>query len=141
MTSIPAVKAALVSLLTPLLPDTQVIPGPPDVTTLAPRALVVGDRSTPIEVMVTSLDGRSGTETYTLTLTASVSLSGTDLGLAEDLAVSDFTVAVAAIQADSSLGLENLNATVVGAGELVEEASGQMRSAAVRFPVEIFATL
>ena len=145
--SIAAAKAALVDIIAPLLPATdtlpaaQVLPGPVDVTTLGPRAVVVGDRSTPIRLDVTSLGGGSGTQTFTLMVTASVSLPGTDLGLAEDQAIADFADAVDAIQADPSLGLANLSATVTGEGELVEDASAQGRSAAVRFPVEVFTTL
>lgn len=141
MSSIALVKAALVAILTPALPDTQVIPGPVDVTMLRSRVLEVGGESTPILIQVTSLDGSSRTETYTLMLTASVSQSGTILGVAEASAVDDCAAAVAAIVANPSLGLDNLNATVTGNAELTESANAQGRSAAVRFPVEIFATL
>lgn len=153
MTSIGAVKARLVEILAPALPAVdpfpaaQVVHGPVDVTTLRGRALVVGAESTPLEFDVSSLDLSSGTKTYTLVLTASVSVGGTDMTLAEDRAEADFLAAVAAIQADPSLGLANLSATVSGNGELVEStlpASQQRsegRAAAVRFPVLIFTTL
>lgn len=140
MSSIGAVKAALVSLLSAALPDTQVLPGPVSVTTLGPRVLEVGGESTPIVFAASNLTGTSGTELYTLTLTASVSLAGTNLDSAEDLAVADFAAAVVAIQADPSLGI-GVNATCEGAGELVESANASGRAAAVRFPVEVFATL
>jgi hypothetical protein len=136
--SIGTVKDRLVELLTAALPDTQVIVGPADVTTLRNRALVVGGESTPIDLQVSAFDASSSTATYTLMLTASVSLPGTDESMAEDQAVADFAAAAAAIQADQNLGLENVSATVTGAGELVESSAASGRSAAVRFPVVIF---
>jgi hypothetical protein len=75
-----------------------------------------------------------------LILTISVSLPGPDLATPEDLALDDFAAAVAAIRADPSLGLPNLNATCTGDGELVETADANGRAAAIRFPVEIFTT-
>lgn len=153
MTSVGAVKARLVEILTLALPATgsfpasQVVPGPVDVTTLRSRALEVGGNSTPLDFDVTSLDLSTGTRKYTLILTASVSVAGTDMAVAEDQAEADFLAAVAAIRANPSLGLENLSAQVFGNGELVEStlpASQQRsegRSAAVRFPVLIFTPL
>jgi hypothetical protein len=138
--SIGTVKTNLVTILSAALPSSQVVSGPIDVTTLKPRALEVGSATTPLQFDPSSLDGRSGTELYTLTLTVSVSLSGTDLSGPEDLAMADFAAAVAAIRADPSLGIANLNATCSGAGELVESATASGRAAAVRFPVEIFTT-
>ena len=142
MTSIGAVKDALVTLLTAALPYTQVIVGPADVTTLKNRTLVVGGESTPMELRLTNFDGSSSDAIYTLTITVSVSLPGTDESKAEDMAVADFNAAVAAIQADQALGLDaNFSATVTGAGELLESSSASGRSAAVRFPVVIYTTL
>lgn len=138
MTSIAAVKDALVSLLDAALPDTQVLSGPVDVTTLGSRVLEVGSESTPIQFDPTNLTGTSIAATYTLTLTASVKLAGTSLSAAEDLALADFDAAVAAIQADETLSLLNVAASVVGSGELVESAGASGRSAAVRFPVVVF---
>jgi hypothetical protein len=140
VSSVGAVKTALVTILGAALPSSQVVSGPIDVTTLKPRTLEVGSTSTPLQFDPSSLDGRSGTELYTLTLTVSVSLPGTDLTDSESLAVADFRAAVAAIRADPSLSLANLNATCTGAGELVESATASGRAAAVRFPVEIFTT-
>jgi hypothetical protein len=140
VSTVGAVKSRLVTILTAALPNSQVVTGPVDVTTLKPRAVEVGGASTPLQFDLTSLDGRSGTELYTLTLTFSVSLSGTDLTPAEDLAIADFVAAVVAIRADPSLGIANLNATCMGAGELIESATPTARSAAVRAPVEIFTT-
>lgn len=141
MTSIGEVKDSLVELLTAALPYTQVIHGPADVTTLKQRALVVGGESTPVGLRVTSLDGSSSDVTYTLTITASVSLPGTDESQAEDLATADFAAAVDAIRADPSLGVEGVDATVSGAGELLESSSAAGRSAAVRFPVVVYTIL
>lgn len=138
MTSIGEVKDALVTLLTAALPDTQVVVGPADVTTLKQRACEVGGASTPLDLQVTAFDGSSCTGTYTLTITTSVSLPGTNESLAEDQAVADFKAAAVAIQSDQTLGLENVSATVTGAGELVESSAASGRSAAVRFPVVIF---
>lgn len=141
MTSIAAVKAALVTLLDAALPSTQVIPGPVDVTTLSSRLLVVGSESTPIQFDPTNLTGTSGAATYTLTLTASVSLSGTSLAASETLAQADFAAAVAAIQADETIGLTNVSATVSGSGELVEKSDATGRQVDVRFPVVVYTTL
>lgn len=138
MTGIAAAKDALVTLLDAALPDTQVLTGPADVTTLTSRVLEVGSESTPVQFDPSNLTGTSVTATYTLTLTASVSLAGTSLSAAEDLALADFAAAVAAIQSGPSLGLWNVNASVVGSGELVESAGANGRSAAVRFPVDVF---
>lgn len=138
MTALSAVKDALVVLLTAALPDTQVIPGPVAVTTLTGRVLTVGSESTPIQFDPSNLTGTSVTATYTLTLTASVSLAGTDLSAAEDLALADFASAVAAIQSNDTLALSNVSASVVGAGELVESAGANGRQADVQFPVVIF---
>lgn len=140
MTSLGDVKDALVARLTAALPNTQVVPGPADVTTLKNRALEVGGASTPVDFRVTALDGSSCDVTYTLTLTASVSLPGTNESLAEDQVLTDFRDAVVAIQADQSLGIENVSATITGAGELVESAAASGRSAAVRFPVMVYTT-
>lgn len=140
MSSIGAVKARLVEILAEALPETQVIPGPADVTTLTERVLEVGGETTPIEVDVSGLDLLTGTEKYTLALTISVSYSGTDLDAPETVAVADFRTAVAAIRADMSLGLLNLSATVTGQGQLEESSSEWGRSAAIRFPVAIFTT-
>lgn len=140
MSSIDAVKARLVEILAAALPETQVIPGPVDVTTLTERVLEVGGETTPIEVDVSGLDLLTGTEKYTLALTISVSYSGTDLDAPETVAVADFRTAVAAIRADMSLGLLNLSATVTGQGQLEETSDAQGLSAAIRFPVAIFTT-
>jgi hypothetical protein len=112
-----------------------------DVTTLSSRLLVVGSESTPIQFDPTNLTGTSGAATYTLTLTASVSLSGTSLAASEALAQADFAAAVAAIQADETIGLANVSATVSGAGELAEASSATSRQAVVRFPVVVYTTL
>lgn len=136
--TIGAVKARLVTVLAAALPSTQVEYGPISKTTLPPRVLEVGGESTPLTVAVSDLAGSSGTETYILTLTASVSLSGVDLALAETQAVADFRAAVAAIQADGTLGLDNVSATVSGSGELNGISGAWGRAVAVRFPVEIF---
>lgn len=141
MTSIGAVKDALVEILAAACPSAQVIPGPADVTTLGNRAVVVGGETTPVDVQVTDLAGTSGTATYTLTITASVSLPGTDESKAEDMAAADFAASVAAIEADSSLGLADVSATVSGAGELFETSGAAGRSAAVRFPVMVYTIL
>jgi hypothetical protein len=140
VSSIGAVKTALVSILGAALPASQVVPGPVDVTTLGPRVLAVGGETTPIRFEPSNLTGTSGTELYTLTLTISVSLPGAALDPAEDLALADFAAAVAAIRANPGLGIANLNAICTGEGELVESADVNTRAAAVRFPVEIFTT-
>lgn len=141
MSSIDAAQAALVAIFAAALPDSQVVPGPVDVTTLRSRVVEVGGESTPIEFEVTSMDGTSGTEKYTLVVTISVSLSGTELATAQALAVDDFRACVTAVWANPNLGVDGLSAMVSGNGELLKSPGAQGRSAAVRFPVEIFTTL
>ena len=131
-------KARLVAVLSAALPDSQVVHGPIGKTTLTNRVLEVGGESTPIQVTPTNLTGTTCSTTYTLTLTVSVSLATTEMASAEDLAAADFSAAVAAIQADETLGLTNLTATCDGFGEMTENADASGRSAAIRFPVVIF---
>lgn len=148
MTSVGEVEARLVAIFTPLLlasdpfPACQVVTGPVSLTTVRGRVLVVGDADiTPLTLDVTSLDLSSGTKTFPLTIRASVSVPGTDLSIAQNQAEADFATVVAAIQADPSLGLENLSATVIGSADLEKTAVAQGRMAAFRFSVEIFTTL
>ena len=141
MTGIGVVKARLVELLAAAVPDARVLPGPVSATTVEARVVEVGGPRTPVQYLVTALDGSSGTATYTLMITCSVSLPGSDGALAEDMAVADFVAAVDAIQADETLGLDAVSATVDGSGELFESATQQGRSAAMQFPVVIFTTL
>ena len=148
MSSVGAVEARLVEILTPLLPAVgpfsacQVVTGPVSVTTVRGRVLVVGDAdATQIALNVTSMDLSSGSKAFPLIIRASVSVAGTDLSVAQDRAEADFAIAVAAIQADPSLGFENLSASLVGGALLEKSAVAQGRMAAFVFPVQIFTTL
>jgi hypothetical protein len=141
VSSIPAVKSALVAILSSALPNTQVIYGPgTTVTTLRSRILVVGESVTGT-LTSTSIDLSSGTEQYSINMLASVSISGTNGPLADTEALADFAATVAAIQDDPHLGGNTLTATVDGSFELSETANDSGRSADVRFPVNVFATI
>lgn len=138
MSSIPAVKTALKVLLAAALPNTQVVYGPASsVTTLGQRVLEVGVVTGTLDV--TGMDLRSGTEQYSVMLTASTSIPGTDQTEADDAALADFQAAVTAIRSDPTLGINNLAASVSGTFEMPESAVASGRSAAVRFPVTVIA--
>lgn len=136
--SISAVKAALVEVLTEALPQSQVIYGSrAAVTVTGPRLALVG------RVLgrrdVSSLDlGMS--ELYTVEIQNSVSLATVEQQMADDLALADYDASVTAIRADITLGLPgSLQVIPTGEIELVEVASEQSRDAVVRWYVNVLA--
>jgi hypothetical protein len=137
--SIPAVKAALVSILTTALPNTQVIYGPVTaVTTTTPRVLTVGRALGRRELDGLSLTSCS--EQYAVDLVASVDLGGTGQQSADDLALADYAAAETVIRADPTLGLSGtIQALPTGEFELMEQADENGRHAAVRFSVQVYA--
>lgn len=140
--SIPAVKAALVSVLAGALPDTQVIYGPKEaVTTTGPRILTVGRVVGSRELDSMSLDTSS--ESYTVDLVASVSLAGTSQQAADDLALADYAAAEVAVReypGGPTLGLgDGIRVLPTGEFELAELADENGRHAAVRFSVRVYA--
>jgi hypothetical protein len=139
MTTIPAVKAALVTILTAALPNTQVVYGPgTSVTLLKQRFLIVGESVTG-QLTPTAMNNSTGTEQYTVDMLAVVSIPGTNAALADTQVLADFAAAIAAIQADSHLGGLNLNASVDGTFEMVPIDNEAGRACSIRFPVSVFA--
>ena len=137
--SVAAVKAALVSVLTSALPDTQVIYGPVTaVSTTRPRVLTVGKATGRRDL--DSLTLGSVAETYAVDLVCSVDLAGSVQQAADEAALSDWAVAEAAIRADITLGLlGTVQAVPTGDFELLEQADAEGRHAAVRWSVLVYA--
>lgn len=137
--SIPTVKAALVSVLAAALPSTQIIYGPSNsVTTKGPWVATVGravgTRSPD------AMDFASAKEEYTVELMCSVSLAGTSPQAADGLALANYASAEAAIRADTTLGLPGtVQVTGFGQFELMEQADSDGRHAAVRWSVQVYA--
>lgn len=137
--SIPTVKAALVTVLQAALPATQVIYGPLSaVTTTGPRVLtvgrVVGTRS------ADALDMGTAAESYTVELVCSADLTGTNQQSADEAVLADYVAGEHAIRADITLGLPGTVSVVpFGEIELVEQADENGRHAAVRWSVSVYA--
>ena len=144
MSTVPAVKAALVSLLTTALPSTQVIYGPAtSVTVTEDRLLTVGKVTG--DRQFNSMTGQTTSERYTVELVASVDLAGTSQQAADELVLADYAAAELAIReysGGSDLGLAASGVQQVlptGEFELVEQADADGRHAAVRFSVAVIA--
>jgi hypothetical protein len=140
VSTIPTVKAQLVSVLTAALPSTQIIYGPP-VPPLPPRVLAVGKAIGTRELDSLSLETTA--EQYTVELIASVSLSGADQQAADELVLADYAAAELAIRehpSGPSLGLSGtVHVLPTGEFELSEQADDNGRHAAVRFSVSVYA--
>jgi hypothetical protein len=139
VSSVPAVKAALVTVLTAALPNSQVIYGPIEsVSTAKSRVLSVGGAVGTREV--TNLGLTSATERYTVELLASVALSGYQQQTADEAALADYEAACDAITAAGpDLGIGNGSSiTPEGEFELTEVATENGRAAQVRFAVSVF---
>jgi hypothetical protein len=139
VSSVPAVKAALVTVLTAALPASQVIYGPIEsVSITTPRVLsvegAVGTRD------MSNLALTSATENYTITLMVSVMLPGYQQQTADEQALADYEAACDAITAaGADLGLGNgANICPEGQFELSEFATANGRAAQVRFSVSVF---
>jgi hypothetical protein len=139
MTTIPAVKAALVALVEATLPDTQPIYGPiSSVTTTGPRVLAIGNVIGTRELDSLSLS--STVERYTVDLAVSVDYVGTDQQSASNAALSDYEEMVDAILADITLGVPGvLQVLPTATFELREQADSDGRHAAVLFAVSVTA--
>jgi hypothetical protein len=140
--SIPTVKAALVSVLAAALPSTQVIYGPVTaVTTTGSRVLTVGRAVGRREQ--DALGTTTASEQYTVELTNSVDIAGTSQQAADEQALADYVAARAAVDADSTLGITSLaTVQVLATGadfELLELADDDGRHAAVRWSVSVYA--
>ena len=143
MSTVSAVKTALVSLLTTACPDAQVIDGPPDASALnGVQIISVGRVSGTREL--NSLSGSTSEERYVVDLVASVSLPGTEMQAPRDLAMDLYEAAELAIReyaGGANLGLgDGIQALPTGAFELDEQADENGRHAAVRFGVAVIAT-
>lgn len=143
MTSIPAVKAALVSVLTAALPNSQVIYGPVTaVTTTSGRILTVRGAIGTREL--DSLSLLTTAEQYVLELVVSVDVqAGSSQQDATELALADYAAAELAIREHPTaptLGLgDGIKVLPTGEFELSEQADSNGRHAAVRFGVQVYA--
>lgn len=146
MTTVPAVKTALVAVLAAALPATstlpaaQVIYGPIEAaSSTGPRVLSVGGAAGTRDM--SNLGMTSSTESYTVTLLASVMLSGYQQKLADEAALADYEAACDAITAAGpDLGLGNGSSIYPdGQFELQEFATPEGRAAQVRFSVTVVA--
>lgn len=138
MTTIPAVKAALVTLCASTLPSSQVIYGPiTSVTTTTGRVVCVGNVAGIRDL--DSLAMTSTVERYTVDLSVFADLPGTNMQAADEQALSDYEDLVTAILANFTLGLGNVEVVPTGEFELREKADSDGRHAAVTFSVSVTA--
>jgi hypothetical protein len=143
VTTVPAAKAALVTILTAALPATQVIYGPgSSVTVTTPRILVVGSAqpdspSVTGVVTPTTVDGLHGTEVYDITVEESVTIIGTFSQGAESDALADVATAIATVQANPALAGAGTHASVDGGFDLSEADNELGRAVVVRFSVHV----
>lgn len=138
--SIPTVKAALVTVLTAALPATQVIYGPVTaVTTTTDRVLTVGKVIGRREA--DSMSMSSASEQYTVELVNSVDTAGTAQQAADELVLADYAAGMAAVMADLTLGITGFAVSVTPFAdfELAEQADDNGRHAAVRWAVSVYA--
>jgi hypothetical protein len=143
VTTVPAAKAALVTILTAALPATQVIYGPgSSVTVTTPRILVVGAAQPDSQwvtgvITPTTVDGLHGTEVYDITVEESVTIIGTFSQAAESDALTDVATAIATVQANPALAGAGTRAAVDGGFELSEADNELGRAVVVRFSVHV----
>jgi hypothetical protein len=134
VTSIPAVKAELVSVLAAALTDTQVVYGDRRAVTVAgPRLLLVKGAQGRSDF--SDLASASSVELYEIECEASGSIPGTLQQVADELALAVFDAAVAAINAHDFVAAQKVQAT--GSFVLTEEPTERGRSAAVKFYVAV----
>lgn len=146
MSTVPAVKAALVTLLTTTLPDTQVIYGPSTaVTTTKPRIVTVG-KVTNANRDLNTMGIDTTEERYTVDLAFSVDLPGAGtLATAVSQVFADYAAAEIAIReypAGPDLGLAAsgvLRVLMTGDWESDEQADSDGAHAAVRCSVAVIA--
>lgn len=136
MSTVPAVKAELVAVLTAALPlpDTQVVyGGRAAVTSAGPRLLLV--KGVVGRTDFASMTESSSHERYSIECEASGSVSGTLQQVADDLALAIFEEAALAINAHVFVAAQSVKAT--GEFVLTEEPTERGRSAAVKFYVAV----
>ena len=146
MSTVPAVKSALVALLTSILADTQVIYGPKDaVTTTRPRITTVG-KVTNANRELNSMAIGTTEERYTVDLAFSVDLPGAGtLSTAVSQVFADYAAAEIAIREFSGgpdLGLAAqgvLQALPTGVWEFDEQADPDGSHAAIKSSVAVIA--
>jgi hypothetical protein len=146
MSSVPAVKAALVTLLTAALPNTQVIYGPGTaVTTTTGRILTVGKVTNGLRDLDSMAIGTTE-ERYTVALAFSVDLPGAGtLATAVTQVFADYTAAELAIReyaGGPDLGLAAqgvLQALMFGGWNLDEQADSNGSHAAIDSSVAVIA--
>jgi hypothetical protein len=146
VSTVPAVKTALVTLLTTTLTDTQVIYGPSTaVTTTKPRLVTVG-KVTNANREFDSLAIGTTEERYTIDLAFSVDLAGAgSLSTAVTQVFADYTAAELAIReyaGGPDLGLSAqgvLQALMLGNWDLDEQFDSDGAHATVRASVAVIA--
>ena len=146
MSSVPAVLAALVTLATATLPNSQVINGGiGTATTTTGRFLLVGDDEILIERQFDSMSNVTFSEEYVVPLTVGADLPGTDQAAADTQALADyetFLQAVADHPQGPTLGLgDGVSVLPVGSHRFVRLADENGRHAAVRFGVRVYSQL
>lgn len=146
MSSIPDVLDKLVELGSEILPNSQVIYGPPaSVTTLDDRVLVVADRPVRAVAELDSMSLDSSSENYVVPMAVSVDVAGTDQRTAVLAAIADYEAMEKAIREHPlgpSLGLgEPTHVLPTGDFELQQRADDNGRHAAVLFSVQVYAQI
>jgi hypothetical protein len=146
VSSVPAVKAKLVTLLTATLPDTQVIYGPSTAVTTTEDRLVTVGKVTNANRDLDSLAIGTTEERYAVELQFTVDLPGTDsLATAVTQVFADYTAAELAIReyaGGPDLGLAAsgvLQALMTGGWELDEQADSDGRHALIKASVAVYA--
>jgi hypothetical protein len=146
VSTVPAVKAALVTLLTTTLTDTQVIYGPSTAVTTTTERIVTVGKVTNANRDFSSISIGTTEERYAVDLAFSVDLPGAgSLATAVTQVFTDYTAAEIAIRELSGgpdLGLAAqgvLQALMTGAWELDEQADSDGAHAAIKSSVAVIA--
>jgi hypothetical protein len=140
VSTIPAVKAGLVSVWTTALSGALVIYGPLSAVTTTPaRVLSVGRVSGTRDSA--DMSSSAVSETYSIECLVSVAFSGTSQQMAEEQALADYETACDAVNAlrpDLGLGA-GMTVRALSSFELDEVANEHGRAAQIRFSIQVFA--
>lgn len=144
MSSVPEVLAAVATLGTATLPNSQTINGDlASVTTTRGRLFLVADEDFEVERQFDSLGGVTTTERYVVPCSAVSDVPGSDQSVADAQAWADYEAMEVAVAANPTLGLHaqfSLQAVIVGTQTFRRAASENGRHSLVRFGIEVFAT-
>lgn len=143
MSSIPAVKLAIVNLLTTALPSAQIIySGRNSVTITKNKIVTVGARVTGDSDFSAIDQTGGGTERYRIECQAQVTLPGTGLETADEAVVALWAATRDAVNAHSFDGGDGtLNVQIIGGFEFESAADKDGRYASVKFSADVFAIL